>query len=364
MPDGEGLPSAPPLTGRDIIGRVWSFGLAKGDLFWRNVVLAEDGRVLHYESPNERRWRVEDGQLVLLAADGTPSCRMRPVPGPDPTRLWLQGEHLLHGSTGLHLALRETGLSYPVHLRWSSAIETFVASVPFYLSSAYEVAGVFRAGEMVTIPSLVEIEPQAALPHRFFVSMGAYSYCHGPFRSGSASIGRYCSIAGGAHPLGPSHPLERVSTSMISYGPRFVDIARSFGCDDYRITPYDQEGDPVRIENDVWIGEDVLISGGVTVGNGAVLAARTIVTRDVPPYAIVAGVPGRVIRSRFPPELVDALLETRWWDHNFCDLPPEHLDPPAFVKALRRMQRDGTIRPWQPRKIDLAESILHIPPPE
>ena len=362
MQRGEGLPSAPALTEQDVTGRVWTFGLANGDLFGRNVVLGEGGGVLHYASPNERHWRVENGHLVLITADGTPSCRMRPVPGPDPARLWLEGEHLLHGSTGLHLALRETGICYPVHLRWSSAIERFIAGVPFYLSADLKVAGVFQESEMVTIPAPVEIEPQAALPHRFFVSTGAYSYCHGSFRSGSAAIGRYCSIAGGAHPMGPSHPLERVSTSMISYSPRYVDVARSFGCDDYTVTPYDQEGDLVRIENDVWIGEDALIADGVTVGNGAVLAARTIVTRDVPPYAIVAGVPGRVIRSRFPPQLVEALLETRWWDYNFCDLPRAHLDPPAFVDALRRMQQDGRIQPWQPQKIDLADAILRIAP--
>jgi virginiamycin A acetyltransferase len=360
----EGFVESEKLTEADIIDRVWTFGLTNGDLFGRNVVLEKGGRVLHYDSPNERCWRVENGQLVLIATDGTPSCRMRAVPSTDPARLWLEGQHLLHGSTGIYLTLRETGLCYPVHVRWSKPIEDYIASVPFYLSANYVVAGVFRVGEIVTIPARVEVEPQAALPSGFFVSMGAYSYCHGPFRSATASIGRYCSIAGGAHPFGPSHPLQRVSTSMVSYSPRYIDVAGSFGHDDYEITPYDQTGEPVYIENDVWIGEDALISGGVTVGNGAVLAARTVVTKDVPPYAIVAGVPGRVIKSRFSPVVIDMLLEARWWEYNFCDLPRQWLDPSGFCAALLEMQREGRIQPWRPRKIDLAEAIIRIPPGE
>jgi acetyltransferase-like isoleucine patch superfamily enzyme len=350
------------LTEADIVGRVWNFGLTDGGLFARNVVLGGDGLVLHYDSPNEQCWRIENGQVVLVAGDGTPSCRMRRVPSPDPARLWLEGEHILHDSKGIYLALRETGVCYPVHVRWSKAIEDYIASVPFYLSADYTVGGVFKYGDVVTIPARVEIEPEAALPSGFFVSMGAYSYCHGPFRSSTASIGRYCSIAGGAHAFGPSHPLQRVSTSMVSYSPRYIDVAKSFGCGDYEIVPYDQTGEPVHIENDVWIGEDVLISGGVTVGNGAVLAARTVVTKDVPPYAVVAGVPGRVIKSRFLPDVVEMLMTTHWWDYNFCDLPRRWLDPPAFCAALLEMQKEGRIQPWRPTKIDLAEALIRIPP--
>ena len=352
------------VTESDISSRVWTFGLANGDLFGRNLVLHRVGRILHYDSPNEQSWRVEEGQLVLVAEDGTPSCRMRPVPSRDRGRLWLEGEHLLHGSKGLCLALRESGVCYPVHMKWSKAIEEFIESVPFYLSADYKIAGVFQYGEMVTIPTRVEVEAQAALPRGHFVSMGAYSYCHGSFRSSTASIGRYCSIAGGAHPFGPSHPLTRVSTSMISYSPRYQSLALGFGCHDYEITPYQQDEGPVAIQNDVWIGEDALIRGNITVGHGAVLAARTVVTKDVPPYAIIAGVPGKVIKSRFSSRLIDSLLETHWWDYNFCDLPPNHLDPEAFVRALGQMQAEGRISPWRPKTVDLATELIHIAPSE
>lgn len=71
---------------------------------------------------------------------------------------------------------------------------------------------------------------------------------------------------------------------------------------------------PVRIGSDVWVGAKATILSGVTVGDGAVIAAGAVVTKDVPPYAIVAGVPARVIKYRFPPQIVAQLLEIRWWN--------------------------------------------------
>ena len=70
----------------------------------------------------------------------------------------------------------------------------------------------------------------------------------------------------------------------------------------------------VSIGHDVWIGTEALILSGVSIGHGAVIAARSVVTKDVPPYAIVAGVPARVIRSRFDPATVASLLRIAWWD--------------------------------------------------
>ena len=71
---------------------------------------------------------------------------------------------------------------------------------------------------------------------------------------------------------------------------------------------------PVTIGNDVWIGYEAVILAGVTVGDGAVIGARAVVTKDVPPYTIVGGVPAKPIRKRFSEDLIAALLELRWWD--------------------------------------------------
>lgn len=70
----------------------------------------------------------------------------------------------------------------------------------------------------------------------------------------------------------------------------------------------------VIIGNDVWIGNNALILSGVTVGNGAVIASKAVVTKDVPPYSIVAGNPGRIVRHRFAPAIIKRLEEIKWWD--------------------------------------------------
>jgi hypothetical protein len=75
-----------------------------------------------------------------------------------------------------------------------------------------------------------------------------------------------------------------------------------------------------HIGNDVWIGGGVIVLQGTTIGDGAVIAAGAVVTRDVAPYAVVAGVPARVLKYRFSPEQVEYLLRLRWWD-----LPPAQL---------------------------------------
>ena len=78
-------------------------------------------------------------------------------------------------------------------------------------------------------------------------------------------------------------------------------------------TSWDNKGDIV-IGNDVWIGYEALIMAGVHIGDGAVIGARAVVTKDVPPYAIVGGVPAREIRKRFAPDVIARLLELKWWD--------------------------------------------------
>ena len=347
------------LTVDDIASRVWTFGFADGAVYSRNIVLAADGRFLHHGSPNEHSWSLEGERLHLFAASGEVSAMLSRVESADGL-VWFEGEHVLRGPSGLHLALRETGVIYPVHLPWSSAIEDFIASVPIYLSGGMQNRSIYRAGQIVTVPARAIVEPFATLPRNYFIGVGAYSYMHGQFASSPTRVGRYCSIAGGSRVLGPAHPVERVSTSPFSYDDHYVSIAAGFGVPDYATTPYDQTPAPTTIGNDVWIGEDVLVKGGVEIGHGAVLGARSMVTKDVPPYAIVVGTPARILRFRFPAELIESLLETRWWEYNFCDLPRKITDPAAFVSDLRQRRDSGAITPWRPRQLDLALELLRI----
>ena len=78
-------------------------------------------------------------------------------------------------------------------------------------------------------------------------------------------------------------------------------------------TAWDNKGD-IFIGNDVWIGYEAVVLAGVTIGDGAVIGARAVVTKDVPPYAVVGGVPARLIRRRFPDDTISALLALKWWD--------------------------------------------------
>ena len=142
-------------------------------------------------------------------------------------------------------------------------------------------------------------------------------------------IGRYCSIAEGVTILlGGNHRVDWVTT----YPFHVFDPAGE------HITGQPASKGDVVIGNDVWLGDSCRIMSGVTVGDGACVAANAVVTRDVAPYSIVGGVPARLIRHRFGLDQIAALLEIRWWDW-----PPERIreaydtlmspDIDAFIQA-------------------------------
>ena len=121
----------------------------------------------------------------------------------------------------------------------------------------------------------------------------------------SLRIGRFCSIAPGVVVLlGGEHHSDWVTTYPFSLN--FQEAAALPG--------YPHTKGDVRIGNDVWIGRDALVLSGVTVHDGAVIGARSVVTRDVEPYSIVAGNPARRLRYRFSPERIEALRRIAWWD--------------------------------------------------
>lgn len=133
---------------------------------------------------------------------------------------------------------------------------------------------------------------------------------HYPINQERLVIGKFCSIACGAKFLfnSANHTLRSLSTYI------FPVLFEEWGLDVARIPEaWDNRGDIV-IGNDVWIGYDAVVLAGVTVGDGAIIAARAVVTKDVPPYTIVGGVPARPIRRRFSDSEIDQLLELKWWD--------------------------------------------------
>ncbi len=135
-----------------------------------------------------------------------------------------------------------------------------------------------------------------------------YSYIGDHCRVIHAHIGKFCSIAGDYSQIGMGkHSLENISTSSIF-------TARNNGTDiKWSDSTNYKEYDDIYIGNDVWIGSSVKIMPGVHIGNGAVIGAGAIVSKDVPPYAIVGGVPAKIIRYRFPDEVIHQLEELKWW---------------------------------------------------
>ena len=108
------------------------------------------------------------------------------------------------------------------------------------------------------------------------------------------------------------------------------------------------EPKPIIIENDVWIATNVIIKEGVRVGNGAVIAMGSLVTKDIPPYALVGGNPARIIKFRFAKEKIEQLLQIAWWnwsDENIMRLVPLLLseDTDAFIRAAEGARRKSTL---------------------
>ncbi|MDP2732487.1 MAG: CatB-related O-acetyltransferase [Hoeflea sp.] len=141
-------------------------------------------------------------------------------------------------------------------------------------------------------------------PVDYAAQLAPYLYPGAPER---LTIGRFCQIAHGARIITSSanHAMDGFSTFPFAvFNPDLIgDYGQAIG----------NQRDSV-IGNDVWLGFESVVLPGVQIGTGVIVAARTVVTRDVPDYAIIAGNPGRIIRMRFPPDTVRRLMEIAWWD--------------------------------------------------
>ena len=133
---------------------------------------------------------------------------------------------------------------------------------------------------------------------------------HYPINRDRLIIGKFCSIACGAKFLFTSanHTMRSLSTYP------FPIFFEEWGLDRADVaTAWDNKGDIV-IGSDVWIGYEAVILSGVTIGDGAIIGARAVVTKDVAPYSIAGGVPAKEIRKRYDPQTIDRLIQLKWWD--------------------------------------------------
>ena len=143
-----------------------------------------------------------------------------------------------------------------------------------------------------------------------YTELGDFSYLGEHCCVADAQIGRFTAIANQVRIGAPNHPMDRASQHRFTYCPEYYDAQAQRDAGFFA----DRRADRVIIGNDVWIGHAVIVLPGVTIGDGAVLAAGAVVTKDVPLYTIVGGVPAKAIRSRFAPEIVAQLQTIAWWD--------------------------------------------------
>jgi virginiamycin A acetyltransferase len=161
---------------------------------------------------------------------------------------------------------------------------------------------------------LVNPEPVKEEKPKFIrISIGDHTYGHtestfiNPFDSSDIVLGKYCSLAQGVKIISASgrHSFDCISTYPLkcTLDPKSIPVLQ-----------LDKDDLTTRIGNDVWLGLDSIVMPCVKIGNGAVVGARSVVTHDVPAYAVIAGNPARIIRYRFTPEQIVKLERIAWWD--------------------------------------------------
>lgn len=181
------------------------------------------------------------------------------------------------------------------------------------------------------VHSTSKVEPGSAFLNS---TMGRHSFCGYDCEISGADIGSFCSIANYVVIGGGRHPIEWVGTSPVFYEGK-DSVAKKFSAFP-RPAPK-----RTTIGSDVWIGYRAIVMQGVTIGHGAVIGAGAVVTRDVPPYAIVGGAPARLLRYRFEEVLREALLASNWWGKSDVVLErcaDQIRDPERFLERLSQCE--------------------------
>lgn len=179
--------------------------------------------------------------------------------------------------------------------------------------------------------------------------IGKYTCINDVFFYGTTKVGRYTTIADTVRIGACNHPIHFLSTNPVAYYSNclmeedtdYLEIKEK-----NRINPVtgqfieDQKIDGkyfTIIGNDVWICTNAVVLSGVTIGDGAVVAAGAVVTKDVPPYAIVGGVPAKVLKYRFDEKTIEKLLELKWWNYDLKDI--KHLDFTDIGSCVKELEK-------------------------
>lgn len=182
--------------------------------------------------------------------------------------------------------------------------------------------------------------------------IGAFSYTISNFDYG-VKIGRYCSLARNIQIMGAHHFSDWVSTSPVFYREGYHELNQDITSNITRMKR------KVNIGNDVWIGADVVLKAEINIGHGAIIASNSVVTKDVPPYMIVGGVPARIIRPRFNDDLIEELLKSEWWKYHKNAFHGINANKPIdFVEKLKERVYKEEIKEYNPHIFRLSDYLI------
>ncbi|MBT9319597.1 CatB-related O-acetyltransferase [Actinobacillus pleuropneumoniae] len=182
-------------------------------------------------------------------------------------------------------------------------------------------------------------------------TMGSFSYTGSNLGYG-VSIGRYSSLATGLSIMGAHHFPDWISTSPSFYTNEHHDL---IGKDVSNIARSKRR---VVIGNDVWIGANVVLKNNITIGDGAIIAANSVVIKDVPPFSIVGGNPAKLIRMRFDEDTIKEIQSLKWWRFHRDDLKGLTANKPnEFLKGLEKRILANEISPYNPKILTLEDFI-------
>lgn len=221
-----------------------------------------------------------------------------------------------------------------------------------------------QSGANLAFKCPVEIEPYSEFQFgpRLF-SMGSFSYSRTSFEAG-VSVGRYTVIADKVAIMQHSHPTDRLTFANIDYDTHhacYVEAIKDSGKPALAGSPWDNlPRASVQIGHSCWIGSDVLLKRNVKIGHGSIIAARSVVTKDVPPFTLVAGNPavprGKHDGRRYPAELIERLLASEWWGYRFTDFHGlDTTDPARFLDGFEPAVQRGDLQPWSPQPVSIAD---------
>ena len=216
-------------------------------------------------------------------------------------------------------------------------------------------------GENFVSNMVVEAPARFACGNIEVKHFGAFSYfCAGAYMRGVNEVGRYTSISTNVQMGLPQHATSLLTTSGI-----LMNTSQNYWCAEFldsyifskwgehvgkyfRETEGQKRKNGIFIGNDVWIGANAVIQSGVNVGDGAIIGTNAVDTRDVPPYAIVGGIPARIIRMRFSEKICEKLLKIKWW--RFAPIILNELSPEINEAVKQLEERSYTYPLYSPEE--------------